>query len=208
MKPTANLLKIRLFAVAMGLLISASLTQGALIDNGGFTTDTETGLDWLDMYHTVADSYNSTLAAISPGGSLHGWRFATSAEFYGLIDAAVGSSYTPVGSNGYDPAIYSEMVTLVSLLGYTFDTFYEIGTYGFVDSSELTDGYRILFGYTYDGDARVTPAESGNYMDKNSKGGSTGSFLVRATSVPDTGSKAALLGVGVVVLAFARCRLG
>ncbi|WP_425492918.1 VPDSG-CTERM sorting domain-containing protein [Candidatus Pelagisphaera phototrophica] len=35
-----------------------------------------------------------------------------------------------------------------------------------------------------------------------------GSFLVRANSVPDTGSTAALLGLGVVALAFARCKLG
>ena len=103
---------------------------------------------------------------------------------------------------------YSEMVTLVGLLGYTFDNFYQTGTYGFVDSSELTDGYRILFGYTYDGDGRVTPADSGDYMDKNSRGGSTGAFLVRATAVPDTGSTAALLGAGVAALAFARRKLG
>ena len=80
MKPTANLLKIRLFAVAMGLLISASLTQAALIDNGGFTTDTATGLDWLDMYHTQGNTYNQTLAEISTG-ELVGLPFATSAEF-------------------------------------------------------------------------------------------------------------------------------
>ena len=35
-----------------------------------------------------------------------------------------------------------------------------------------------------------------------------GAFLVRATAVPDTGSTAALLGLGVAALAFARCRLG
>ncbi len=156
MKPSANLLKIRLFSVTMGLLISASLSQAALIDNGIFTTDEATGLDWLDLTYTDGDSYNTTLAAISTG-ELVGWRFATTEEFYGLIDAAVGSSYTPVGSNGQDPAIYSEMVTLIDLFEYTHDSFYEIHALGYVDSSELTDAYRIQFSYTYNGKGVVNP---------------------------------------------------
>ena len=156
-----------------------------------------------------------TLAAISTG-ELVGWRFATTEEFYGLIDAAVGSSYTPVGSNGHDPEIYSEMVTLIDLLEYTVDSFYEIHALGYVDSSELTDAYRIEFGYSIYDEGFVTPAGSGTYRDKISPSGTTGSFLVRAiavpdtgsTSVPDTGSTAALLGAGVAALAFARRKLG
>ena len=212
MKLAANLLKIRLSAVAMGLLISTSLTQAALIDNGGFTTDTETGLDWLDMYHTVADSYNTTLAEISTG-ELVGWRFATSAEFDGLINAAVGSPYTQVGN---DPAIYSEMVALINLFGSTFDDVVEgpVGSYayGYVDSSELSDANVLMFGYSTMGgiEEGIVESESGYNFDRPKKSSSSqiGAFLVRATSVPDTGSTAALLGAGVVALAFARRKLG
>ena len=216
MKPTANLLKIRLFAVAMGLLISASLTQAALIDNGGFTTDTATGLDWLDMYHTQGNTYNQTLAEISTG-ELVGWRFATSAEFDGLISAAgVGGSYTEWG---YYQAILSEMVTLTELLGSSWSgTTSEIYQYsftmGYVDpaigSSHLagpTYGYLRQFGYDEaEGGGFFSPEITPYERDDPSE--YFGSFLVRANSVPDTGSTAALLGVGVAALAFARRKLG
>ena len=114
MKLAANLLKIRLSAVTMGLLISASLSRAAFIDGEVFTTDTATGLDWLDVTETQGYSYNATLEAISAGGNLVGWRFATINEFYGLIDSAVGE-FNPFGEFGTDVAIYDDMVSLVYL---------------------------------------------------------------------------------------------
>ncbi|QXD33023.1 hypothetical protein [Candidatus Pelagisphaera phototrophica] len=41
---STNLHEIKLFAVTMGLLFSASLTEAALIDNGDFTYDITTGI--------------------------------------------------------------------------------------------------------------------------------------------------------------------
>ena len=190
----------------MILLISASLTEAALIDNGTFTTDTATGLDWLDMSNTDGNSYNQTLTAISAGGSLDGWRFATSAEFDGLINAAVGSPYTPVGD---DAAIYSQMQTLINLLGSTYGVeanyLYSVGH---VDSSALSNAHTRQFGWANGSFVGYVRPDSETYYD-NIKGGSNvfvGAFLVR--SVPDTGSTAALLGVGVAALAAARRKLG
>ena len=210
MKPSAYLLKIRLFAVTMCLLISASFTEAALIDNGGFTTDTVTGLDWLDMYHTDGNSYNQTLNAISGGGSLDGWRFATSAEFDGLINSAVGSSYTQVG---FDAMILSQMTTLVNYLGSTYATGEESAyVVGYVDSSGLSNADARQFGWTtYLGEEAGYVRRASNTGFDAGKGATNslvGAFLVRATAVPDTGSTAALLGAGVVALAFARRRLG
>ena len=197
-------------------LLPAPLTQAALIDNGGFTTDTALGLDWLDMSNTVGNSYNQTLTAISAGGSLVGWRFATSAEFDGLINAAVGTPYTQEGV--WDAAILGQMTTLQGYLGSTFTV---SGLYAFVhghvDSSHLSVTDARSFGWSLIDDLGVEankgwvrPVSDPLLIDasKDYTNSKLGSFLVRATSVPDTGSTAALLSLGVVALAFARRRLG
>ncbi len=153
------------------------------------------------------------MAEISTG-ELVGWRFATSAEFDGLISAAgVGSSYTEYG---YYQEILSEMVTLTELLGSTLFSPLASYTWGFVDpaigSSQPagpTMGYFRQFGYDEEHE------EQGGFFnpniipyDRDDSSEYLGSFLVRANFVPDTGSTAALLGAGVAALAFARRRLG
>ena len=69
----------------------------AVIDNDFYTTDTETGLHWLDVDITRQISFssmnNSFLAA---GGQLDGWRFATTTEFE-LLLANLG--FTPLGND-------------------------------------------------------------------------------------------------------------
>ena len=60
------------------LSIAIPMTANAtIIDNGAFTTDDDSGLDWLDMAVTFGQSYDHTASRISVGGSLEDWRFAT-----------------------------------------------------------------------------------------------------------------------------------
>jgi len=65
--------------VGMSTVVSAN---AALIDNGGFTTDSVSGLDWLDLSVTQSQSYNS-----APGRNV-GWRYATNSEIEGLFSVA------------------------------------------------------------------------------------------------------------------------
>ena len=48
-----------------------------IIDNGNYTTDTLTGLDWLDISETKGLSYYQVLSLIEEGGKLEGWTYAT-----------------------------------------------------------------------------------------------------------------------------------
>lgn len=67
------------------LLFCASFSYAVIIDNGAFTTDTDTGLDWLDLTETRFISYVEMEQMLLPGGAYYGWRFATAREFEALV---------------------------------------------------------------------------------------------------------------------------
>ncbi len=63
-------------------LLAASSAQAALIDNGTFTTDDISSLDWLDLNVTSNTSVTDALSQNS------GWRLPTNAEVEGLFASA------------------------------------------------------------------------------------------------------------------------
>lgn len=65
------------FAPAQAALISTDSDLGP----GTTITDTDTGLEWLKLSATRNLSINQVFAAIEPGGSLNGFRYATGSEF-------------------------------------------------------------------------------------------------------------------------------
>ena len=82
-------------------------------------------------------------------------------------------------------------------------------TGGYVDSSGLFSAKVRYFGYLTDvggGGIGLASTASHSALDvsKDSGFNDLGAFLVRAASVSDTGSTAALLGVGILVLGAAR----
>jgi hypothetical protein len=73
--------------IGIGYLLSVStLANATLIDNGDYTTDTESGLDWLDWTKTL--NYTQSEALDEFGGA--GWRIATATEADGLMDIQFG----------------------------------------------------------------------------------------------------------------------
>ena len=100
------------------LLLSAP-AHASLIDNGAFTTDTSTGLDWLDLTTTRNLSYLDVTAQLAT--TFSGYRYATVDEVKSLwFDAGIAGAAgacTPV------PACFDEMApvaavqNLVDLLG-------------------------------------------------------------------------------------------
>jgi len=71
-------------------LIAISPIKADIIDNGSFTTDTQSGLDWLDVTETTYKSYNDVIEQFGKGGDFEGYRYATALEFNTLISHYTG----------------------------------------------------------------------------------------------------------------------
>jgi hypothetical protein len=174
--------------------ISASMN---LIDNGTYTTDTSTGLDWLDL----AASSNATYASAETNNP--GWRYATNAEVEYIF--AMFFEPTFVGdANGWQGsssvASLANTSLFMSLIGPTIDDdpiFYSLGYY--LDEDNLlramgadleTDVITGIIGpewfINYGGSARAA----------------YGTYLVRA-SVPEPATLA-LFGLGLAGIGFSR----
>jgi hypothetical protein len=62
----------------------------SLVDMGPFTTDTATGLDWLDLTASKNLSFQDVSSQFGPGGIFAGYRYATVAEVRTLwVDAGL-----------------------------------------------------------------------------------------------------------------------
>ena len=68
-------------ALVGGALVALSgITQATMVDNTMFTTDTETGLDWLDLTETRGQSYDEVENQMGAGQRYDGWRHASRDE--------------------------------------------------------------------------------------------------------------------------------
>jgi hypothetical protein len=54
--------------------------NAALVDNGLYTTDTITGIDWLDLTETNGKSFDEVSNQLNNGEKLEGWKFATRSD--------------------------------------------------------------------------------------------------------------------------------
>lgn len=62
------------------LVASAEQVQSALIDSGAVTSDTATGLEWLDVTQSQGLSYDSVSSQFGIGDAFESFRYATRAE--------------------------------------------------------------------------------------------------------------------------------
>jgi hypothetical protein len=120
--------------IGIGFILSVStLANATLIDNGDYTTDTVSGLDWLDWTETV--KYTQAEALFEFSGD--GWRIATSSEALQLLENHFGISFG--GTDVYDirnsPALIDKRVTFTALMGsisptHSYATIEGAGTFG------------------------------------------------------------------------------
>jgi hypothetical protein len=114
--PANNMHRLIWAAVALLLPFTA---KAALVSEGDYTLDTQTGLDWLNPALTSGLSYPSVLAGVG-GWTNSGWRYATLAEVTSLFTHYVGPATTvPAGSfySAVDPSYFNSAESLVLQLG-------------------------------------------------------------------------------------------
>jgi len=107
----------------IGLILIINLyintANAVIVNNNTYTTDTDSGLDWLDVTTSVNQSYNYVSSRFGLEQEYDGWRYATSNEFNQLINNATGAKI-----NGFRSIYFTgfEIVPLIDLLGSTYDT--------------------------------------------------------------------------------------
>lgn len=140
----------------------AGEARATWIDRGGFTTVTETGLDWLDVTATLGQSYDQVVAG--PHVVDDGWRLATGSEVGSLFRGA-GATRPPPNSD-YWGYYYS--------WGPAVD---KVGQYlGFTKTGP--GDYRYTKGWTADGGGTCFTYYSGcRWMAASSAGGGTNPYL-------------------------------
>ena len=203
----------KLVLATIALIISTS-SNAALINNGTYTTDDATGLDWLDLSITAGQSYNSVLALNS------GWRYATNSEVE-TLHGHLFENFVPNINNGNSdsryPGAYSEMLDditkMENLFGITHSDSYGIYSYGmYLDEADRIMLFGTLrysdetYGTVYDfiWGLDFPYPDPGWEQARVEDGSYSGALLVRATVVP-VPSAVWLFGSGLIsLISFAR----
>ncbi len=111
-----KLIKLSLAATLLAFSVNAN---SALIDNGLYTTDDVSGLDWLDLTVTDSQAYNS-VEALNPG-----WRHATNSEVENIFSTLFDGYYSNLSNGGSSSSSgayadqYEDTINFMSLFGIT-----------------------------------------------------------------------------------------
>lgn len=162
----------------------SSNASATLIDNNYFTTDTTTGLDWLDLTETVNLSYDYVSSQFGSGGEFEGWALASRLQVRDLLDNAGGSGTYDGWSTGNNGVV----TPLLGLWG-DFSTDSQNNSVHFI-FDEVDTFNRHALAYLFD-TTKSTQGLSNDfikidngYWTDTSASSQVGSALVRISSVP------------------------
>jgi len=164
-------------ALAFTLNVNASL-----IDNGSYTTDDVSGLDWLDLSSTAGQSY-SDAPTYNPG-----WRYATNLEIENLFGILFDGYYDthPTGASSYLDGGYSDspedVINFQLLFGITGEN--ERETFNIGMYRDENSVIRMLNTSTYMGDYIIAGLDASVEFPDSLMDDSVASFLVRTSVVP------------------------
>ncbi len=190
----------RKFLIAALFFACSNTSQAALLDFGSYTTDTSTGLDWLDVTSTGNLPFDEVSAQFGPGELFEGWRYATLSELLGFYASAGG----PGTYNGFDPVHNSWVPGLQALWGLTPDSGGNGGDRTTVQIAEFNSLGQVALGRIIhnlaasDDDYAKLPD---GFVNQANTGQNLGSALVRETINPVPLPAAAWL-FGTAVIGF------
>ena len=106
-------------------LFAGFQTNATIIDHGSYTTDTSSGLEWLDVTMSINRSYDDVSSHFGLLGDFEGWRYASGLEFEQLLVNISGVDLeAPYVHENYaaDETSFS-IDPFVTMLGDTYDAY-------------------------------------------------------------------------------------
>lgn len=160
------------------LCFFAGQAHSALVDNGVVTTDTSSGLNWLDLSESLGLSYDYVSSQFGSGGDFVGYRHATRDE---TEDFFANAGIVGV-TNGYNDFNYQPILDLAALLGTPLNppTTGVRGVFDeFLTSNNTYSTWVPLVNHT-----NLTGVIGYSNSTPDSSGSTTGHFLVSVSPVP------------------------
>lgn len=194
--------------LAAGLSLSTLSHSAAIdfIDNGYYTTDTISGLDWLDITETTNKSLNYVTSQLGTGGAYEGWRYATGDEVLNMAYNYTEFNFVVIGTAYHAPT--GAFTGLLDLIGTTTtNTSLKYETLrGLIADINLDNGLHYsstIYNYTYPALSNSSVAPYTSTASSDLAFSALGSFLVR-----DNGGAISAVPIPAAVLLFAPALLG
>jgi len=185
----------------------AHASASTFIDNGSYTTDTTSGLDWYDVSLTKGLNYNEVIALTSTGGTLEGenWHYATATEFQSML-----GNFLDLAPSGFYNSNNGTLSQLVDMLGSTESvTNSSIINGRLINSNAFTpsgsSASQLDLARIATNDTSYNAISHNGVISNNISDPTVGSFLVRSTLPASTSpvpvpAAAWLMGTGLLGL--------